>query len=345
MIDFIDAYDDKWDIYIKKIGENLLDIYYTKEYCRLYEAENSKVYLFVFEEENNIGLYPVLLSKVNISGYEEYFDIETPYGYGGPIIKYNDEEFKIKFEKEFNKYCLEKKIIAEFIRFHPLIHNEDLFQENIEIIHNRITVYVDLRKSIQEIWENDIDSKNRNVIRKAEKNGLVVEEEKECKEFIDIYQRTMERVKADSYYYFDHEYYTKLLNNENAKLFVVRFQGITIAAAIFIKYNRFLHYHLSGSLKDYLKYSPNNLLLWRAINYGKEQGCDLFHLGGGLTNNLDDNLYKFKKKFSKASSDFYIGKRIHNKKIYDELINKWEIQNNKKSSILLQYKLTNNSND
>lgn len=345
MIDFIDAYDDKWDIYIKRMDKDLLDIYYTKEYCRLYEGKNSKVYLFVFEEENNIGLYPVLLTQINIKAYEEYFDIETPYGYGGPVIKYDDESFKIQFEKEFNKFCLEKKIIAEFIRFHPLICNENLFRNNIFIIKNRTTVYVDLRKSIKEIWENHIDSKNRNVIRKAEKNGLVVEESKDYKEFINIYATTMERVDADSYYYFDEVYYEELFNNENVKLFVVKFEEKIIAAAIFLKFNKFFHYHLAGSLKEYLKYSPNNLLLWKAMNYGKEQGCDFFHLGGGLTNSLEDNLYKFKKKFSKDIRDFYIGKRVHNLSIYKQLIDIWEKQNNKKASILLQYKLINDSAD
>lgn len=100
----------------------------------------------------------------------------------------------------------------------------------------------------------------------------------------------------------------------------------------------YFHYHLAGSLKETLKFAPNNLLLWEAIKYAHEKGYKRMHFGGGLTNSMDDNLFRFKSSFSKERADFYIGKRVHNEEVYDYLIGKWEEKNNKKKKLFLQYK-------
>lgn len=341
MIDLVSAYDEKWDEYIDNFNNDNIDIYYTKEYCRLYECENSKAYMFVYKEENNSAIYPFLLTAINVDGYEGYFDIETPYGYGGPLVQHRDIGFINRFEENFRKFCLEKNIIAEFIRFHPLLDNYIIFSKNIEVYFNRNTILIDLKKSKEQIWNEDIQSKNRNMIRKAKKNGLVVEASTNTEEFISIYKKTMEKVNATSYYSFSSDYYEQLFKDCHNKLFVVKKEDKIIASAVFMGYKSFFHYHLAGSLEEYLKFSPNNLLLWEVIEYAKDNGYKYFHLGGGLSSSLDDNLYKFKKKFSSTSCKFYIGKRIHNEEIYNELINLWSEKTKKQPTMLLQYRELN----
>ena len=50
-------------------------------------------------------------------------------------------------------------------------------------------------------------------------------------------------------------------------------------------------------------------------------GSDLkyLHFGGGRTNDQNDSLLKFKKSFSNTLSEFYIGEKIHNEFLYNEL--------------------------
>lgn len=339
MIEFIDAYSEKWDFYLSKFGEEKLDIYYTKEYCRLYETSISKAYLFVYKDENKIGLYPVM--KTLIIGYKEvrdYYDIETPYGYGGPLVNTNKEEFIHKFEEEFMYFCVNNRIIAEFIRFHPVFKNEAIFKKNIDVMFNRNTILVELDKGIDRIWNEDISSKNRNMIRKAEKNNLKIEITKDYKSFMNIYDKTMEKVHASLFYYFDEEYYKNIIDIHDTSIFNVKFNDEIIASSIFMKYNKHFHYHLSGSKKEYLKYAPNNFLLWEGIKYACEKKCDDFHLGGGTDNSLDNSLFKFKKSFSKNTNKFFIGKRVHNKQIYCYLIKSWQKNNKKNSKLFLKYK-------
>ena len=53
------------------------------------------------------------------------------------------------------------------------------------------------------------------------------------------------------------------------------------------------------------------------------------HHGGGKSNDLEDSLYLFKKNFAKLyETDFYVGKKIWNQKIYDELCQMKNIDSN-----------------
>lgn len=332
--------DGLWDKYINELPKEKQDVFYTRQYCKMSELiEGGEAQLFVYEKGGNVALYPFIRHIVDYkAGNSLFYDIETAYGYGGPVIKKEDYDFERAFETVFLKYCQQENIIAEFIRFHPLIGNETIFKENIEVLHNRMTVWIDLEKSEDEIWMCDISTQNRNTIRKCIKSGLEVEVSEDYDEFFEIYNQTMNRVGAKDFYYFDKKYYDEIKNHSCCVLMHVKKNSETLAAAIFMKYGDYFHYHLSGSRQEYLNYAPNNILLWEAIKYAKRIGCKKMFLGGGLSDSLEDSLFRFKKKFSSVCKDFYIGKRVHNQKVYKELIQRWENEHGEKAKILLQYR-------
>lgn len=212
--------DVKWDGYISKLPKNKQDIYYTRLYNELSAMEtDGQALLFVYEKNDNLAIYPFIKRPIMNVGLDEiYYDIETAYGYGGPVSNTEDEVFLGKFEEAFLKYCSNENIIAEFIRFHPLIKNKYLFKNNIEIIHNRKTVWLDLQKSIDDIWMHEISRQNRNTIRKCIKNGLIVEISRDYNEFMEIYNETMSKVGAEKFYYFKEDYYSKIDNHPDYAL-------------------------------------------------------------------------------------------------------------------------------
>lgn len=332
--------DDEWNEFILKFPIDKRDIYYTKEYHLLQKRKNCDAKMFVYEnEKGDMAIYPFLKHPIEQDIFEgEFYDIETVYGYGGPLVTSYEMDFLEEFENSFLKYCEEENIIAEFIRFHPLMKNETIFKKNIQTLHNRYTVWLDLSNQLEDIWMCQISTQNRNIIRKCEKNGLKVGIGEDYSSFVEIYKQTMQKVRANAFYYFDDEYYQKMESNENMILLYVKKGEDIIASAVFMCYGEFFHYHLAGSKKEYLKLSPNNILLWEAIKYAKARGCKKFHFGGGLTDSTEDSLFRFKSRFSKEKADFYIGKRIHNQLVYDALINQWEQEHGKKAKILLQYR-------
>ena len=333
---------EKWDSYLAKFSVLNKDIYYTYEYNYLYEANGDGIAKAAIYIGNNgaVILYPFLLKE--IKGYNldsTYYDIESAYGYGGPIAE-NCWDYDLEtFEDEFHKWCLENRIVAEFIRFHPLLKNQEKFNKNIIKERNRTTVYVEIEKDLEVLWESAFSSTNRNMIRKAQKAGIKIKASNNISNFIKIYNLTMDRLNAKDFYHFRESYYDALLKmDDNMFILEAEMGGEIVASAIFLYYGNYLHYHLSGSRKEFLKFAPNNLLLYNAIDIGHKKGLKKFHLGGGRISSEDDSLLKFKENFSKQKGEFYIGKRVHDSEIYDYLINEWKIRNNKEPQFLLQYK-------
>ena len=103
----------------------------------------------------------------------KYFDLETPYGYGGPLV---DGTFPVNSQQAFInqllEYCKSKNIVSQFIRFHPLLNNHKEFNEITDNKYLHDTIFMDT-SSVDLIFSN-MDSKNRNMIRKAKKAGVQV---------------------------------------------------------------------------------------------------------------------------------------------------------------------------
>lgn len=122
------------------------------------------------------------------------------------------------------------------------------------------------------------------MIRKDEKNNLVYKAERvfeSLDEFISLYNSTMKRLNADSFYFFDRSYYNNYCNSFKGKAFLgtVRKEEKLICAALFMYSKDFGHYHLEGSNNNYSGFAANNYLLWKtAIEFNK-LGVKEFHLG------------------------------------------------------------------
>ena len=65
----------------------MIDIYFEQNYGKLYEKiENGKSDIFQFNNELGSIKYIFLKRKIPTDTIDDYYDIVSPYGYGGPII-------------------------------------------------------------------------------------------------------------------------------------------------------------------------------------------------------------------------------------------------------------------
>ena len=278
MIGFI----EHWNQYLEAIPAKLQDLYFREEYVRLYETENEKACCFVFQEDKSIMLFPFLRREFEYKS-KTYYDFETAYGYGGPTSNDHSEAFMTAALHALATKACEDNYICGFIRFHPLLENWDCFQKVGRLINDRKTIAINLAGGVDATWKNEIHTKNRNVIKKGEKNGLefIVDNNFEYLQgFEDLYNSTMDKHEADGFYYFGQKYYEQLKDTiKNRFLGIVRHEGKVIAGAIFFYQLPYGHYHLAGSDKNALKLSPNNFLLWGAAKEFINRGVEQFHLG------------------------------------------------------------------
>lgn len=335
-----------WNDLLASFPETLQDVYFREEYVRLYETDTEKAYCAVCREDDNMLLFPFLRRTFTYSG-EIYYDFETAYGYGGPLCNCEDRDFVIRALAAIKSYCNEHHYVAGFVRFHPLFQNQGGFETVGRVIEDRKTVAINLDQTMDEVWKNEIHSKNRNVIRKAEKAGciFVVDDHFEhLQEFINLYDSTMDKLSADGFYYFDEAYYEHLKRGITDSFLgcVQNSDGQIISAAIFMYSGPYGHYHLSGSDRSQLAISPNNFMLWQAAIELQKRGVKRFHLGGGINGDEDNSLYQFKRRFSKDTCQFCIGKMVFNPELYEAVCADWEARNPDKAEHykhhLLKYK-------
>lgn len=320
---------EKWNSIVKEFTN--WDIYYTWEYAVSFtNQDGGKTYLIHYTD-GEYSLYYVVIERdiADIAEFTgripagKFFDWETPYGYGGPFSadSYIRQELQKKFLSELTKLARKRNVVSQFIRFHPLLGNHLLCDKAIEYKYIHDVIYMDL------CTEDDIlvqiHSKARNLVRKAIKNNIIITHDKgqHLDEFISIYEATMQRDDAGEFYYFPREYYEFLCREmgDNIEFFYASKDDKIIAAAIFFYGRQYMHYHLSGSLKEYGTYAPNNLLIYEAAKWGRERGCEKLHLGGGIQAN--DGLFHFKQQFNPSGRiGFFVGRNIFLPNAYKALL-------------------------
>ena len=310
----------EWDTTVRSFGE--YDVYYLSGYVKAFQIHGDGDPQLLYYEGNGLrAIYVYMKRKTAIDGY---YDSVTPYGYGGVLFDGDtSEENRKAFWAAYVAKMREEGIVDNFVRYHPVLKNAEPMKAISTVIDLGKTIAFDLL-SPEVIWENII-SKNRNMIRKAEKNGITIEHGKGMDlldKFTEIYNATMDKDHAEAYYYFKRPFYESIDRdlNDNYEMFYAMYEGKPIAMSIMIFANGRLNYHLSGSDIEYRNLAPSNLLLYKAALWGYEQGCTTFHLGGGVGSG-EDNLYKFKAAFNKNSDyQFSIGKEIFDQEKYDELV-------------------------
>ncbi len=315
------------------------DIYFQKKFGRLgeyIEKGTSQTYEFESGDGAIRSMFIVREVPLLVDG-KQYYDLITPYGYGGPIImRLTGDKTRLlrEYEAAFQKYCDEHDIISEFVRFHPLAGNGPDFMPIYHSEMIRHTVGTNL-KDYDDPVQNEFSKGCRKRIRQLLKSGAefkITKSPSNIASFRKVYCATMDRNKAGKYYYFPDEYFESCIEwfQENTILVEALYKGEIVAAGYYFTWNKTIHIHLSGTMTEYLYLSPAYILRYAITLWGKKHGYELIHHGGGRSNASADSLYTFKKQFGKNTEfDFYIGKKIWNPEVYQRAIGLREHQDGK----------------
>lgn len=335
-----------WNDYINKIDLEQHDVYFTPEYHEVYEKiGDGLAQCFVYEEEGQVGLYPFLLNSINKLGYsldKEYYDIQGIYGYNGILANSTSEIFFQHLFECFDNYCTENNIIAEFLRINPLLFNPLLYRKSFLLVNDRENIYVNLLQ--ENIFETEYEYSTKKNVRKATKSGLLYRAvfgneitTQDLDEFYKIYAHTMTRNNVSQYYFFNKRFFESIASNlkEKALFVFVLLNEKYISCEIVLLGSRIGYSFLGGTLEDYYQYRPNDFLKHHSIEFLKEKGFQKYLLGGG-----PDGVLRYKKSFSKSGVvSFFIGKKIHFKEVYDEVVNQWQLKHPDKFELYKNFAL------
>lgn len=302
------------------------DIYFLPEWGTLFQKhDGGEVCVFDFENEKGRVFYQ--FNKRRISSEREnevYYDTVTVYGFNGPVVlkdeSGNRNALIEDFNRAFQEYCMENKIVSEYIRFSPWIKNHEDFKEIYTLSYNNYTLYTDL--SNDDFFNTQFCSKIRNLIRKSAANGVTVEYDftgSSIDRFSELYNIMAEKNGISSYYIFAEDFLKNSFTALGDKQFIInaKFEGKTISSAMFLQHGKLMHYHLAANDPAYYSLNANSLILNEACKWGVKNNKSALHLGGAFS----EQLFSFKKQFTKnAGLDFYVGKKIRQEEVYGRLV-------------------------
>lgn len=299
---------------------NEIDVFFLPNYAKAFEINKDGLLqvIIYYEPENKFLIFPYFLREIIET---PYFDIITPYGYGGFYSKNINSNEIGAIISHIQKYFLYNNVISLFIRFH-------LFESNIAHFNGRKrnpndVLFVNTEQPIDKIIE-EYDRSVRKNLNKAIRNNIFVKIDinKQCiLEFYEIYLDTMKRNNSRPYYYFSIEFFQNLISflPNNTLLIHSYSQDKIVSTELVLFGKNFAYSFLGGSDSKYLEWRVNDILKHEIIKWCCEHKIKKFILGGGYTKN--DGIFSYKQKFTKQTPlEFFVGEKILNEPIYNELV-------------------------
>lgn len=312
---------EKWNKIVKSFDS--YDVFYLAEYAQAFQFNgDGKPILFYYNDGKtraiNVTMKREILKKDKTNN-KKYYDLVSPYGYGGFVIEGEDSN---NVNATYDTWCKENDIVCEFIRFNLFDKYQEKYNGKVENIKHNVIRRINMTP---EEMIMDFEHKVRKNLKKAENNGLQIqidETGKTLNEFLQIYYETMKRNEAKEEYYFKKDFF-EILNTmkENIVYFNVIHNEKIISTELVIYAKNNAYSYLGGTLSQYFALRPNDFLKYEIIKWAYKKGIRNFVLGGGYGNE-DDGIYRYKKSLAPNDGevDFFIGKKIFNNVMYDKLV-------------------------
>jgi UDP-N-acetylbacillosamine alanyltransferase len=249
------------------------------------------------------------------------FDIQSPYGYGGPLANTADEGFLARAWRAHCEMATATGVAAEFVRFHPLAGNTSFFGGSIE--ENRQTVWIDL--TARDLF-SQYQGRSRTTIRKAQASGVRFAWQDlptQAARFADFYRAGISALEAAHFYCFPDGYFSAMATWPCARLGVCSLDEQWLSAGLFLQGAECIEYHLAASSGVGKRLGAGSLLLHAAASSARDDGLGRLYLGGGTDGSAANSLYFYKGGFSPHRAAFYVGTHCHDAARHERLRQRW----------------------
>ncbi len=277
------------------------NIYHTIEWKEVLEKyfNFDPYYLIARNNENQIKAILPLFYLKNLCG--KRLDSIPFSTYGGVLGNDRYVEFLVKKIFEINDKLKCKYII---IRQHPTRYSELFEQIGMKKIVDRWNHMLPI-KDPKELW-NEIDKSNRNSIRQAINHNVKVELISDIDTLSDFYEMEfLTRKKFGDptpHISFYQTIWKKMRKKGYVKVFIAKYNSVSIASSMIFNFNNNVVYAFANSDPKYLKLRPNNLILWKIIEWSFNKGCSSLDMGSTLIGSK--GLFSFKSSFNPVNIQY-----------------------------------------
>jgi serine/alanine adding enzyme len=321
--DLVEVEPVAWDDLLDGLG--LDDVYLRRRYLESASllGQGRPVYLQLAGEDGAV-VFGALVREAD----GEFVDVGTPMGYGGPVAAGANPPVGAFFDA-YERWCAHTRVLATFTRFHPVLANQRLADGRWHLEHIGHSISWRIEGRAEELFHG-LDAHHRRSVRKARGADVEITVEAspaDLRGFVSLYEETMRRRNASSFYFFP-EAYWRHLTTELGEALVradAHVEDGELVASMLCLFSpglsspALLHYHLGASSERGQALGANHLLFLETAGWAARRGVSRFHLGGGV-GGFEDSLYEFKRRFDpQGAVPAYLGKAVHDVETYRAL--------------------------
>lgn len=290
---------------LKGVDENLFNMISSDNYISYLTKKANDESFFLYSDT---WIIPVILKRKYIFRYAEF--LSEPQMYSDLKEAQGDFLDRVcKYLKSNNVQWINQPSASTLFSAYP----------NGSVYIPFGSYIIDLENTTDSLFAK-VHSKHRNVIKKAEKDGvdIVIGREELLDDYCVIDNETWARSNKSAY---SRDSYVSLLKScpSNSCVAISYYNNVPQSGAIVV-YNSRMGYYLYGASKNKPHTGANNLLQWRLIEYLKQNGVSKYSFVGARINVDEGSKYagiqKFKERFGGELFSGYLFKVIFNKYHY-----------------------------
>jgi hypothetical protein len=311
---------EAWDAAVVRAGRH--DFCHLAGYHRVTESRIGGVArLFQYEGADITIALPLLVREVSGTPWR---DATSVYGYAGPVGPLTPLEPAVlkDFHAQLRAALHDLSVISVFSRLHPLLdarHVAGLGSVRLE----GETISIGLGPAGLDGREQ-YSASTRRTLQRLDRlgfRGIHDAEFDHLDDLTSIYQDTMRRAGAAPEYEYDAEDFSQLIAAMPGvpQLFVALHEDEVVAASLAMHCGTIVQDFLGGTRADYLKFSPDRLIVDTEREWALGVGADVLHLGGGR-GARPDSLFHYKAGFSSRRHTFSTWRWVVDKDAYRKLV-------------------------
>jgi len=228
---------------------------------------------------------------------------------------FNSKEDLNLLLKGYNEFIKDKAIYTEIRNHYDTNNFREVFLNSGYSYEEHLNILVDLTKTEVELW-SEVQSKRRNEIRRAEKEGTEFQLSNNRTDVSETYKILKEVYSRARLPMPDAGFFLTAfdkLGQDHFRVFIALNKGKIIGTMYTLCYNDIIYDWYAGSYQEYYQKCPNDLIPWKVFLWGKENGYKKFDFGGAGKPGVPYGVRDYKKKFGGTFVNYGRYEKIHNR--------------------------------
>jgi len=237
----------------------------------------------------------------------------------GPLVSDNDPKLLDKILKKYKNKIGKLAIYSQFRNLWDWGKLKNIFVKNGFVYEPHLDILIDLKRPKHEVFKSIHKGRKKN-IRRAESAHLEFHEVKNLADFEKCYLLIKKNYKRIGLPCPDKSFFMNsvefLIGENSLKTFSVNFDDEIIACRLVLCYNKTIYDWYAGTNSNYLAKYPNDFLPWKIMEWGIDNGFELFDFGGAGKPDIPYGVRDHKLNFGGDLVEFGRFELIHKRLLF-----------------------------